>query len=138
MSVHWGNDDWKHHDTQDHEAHAAYYDQLAQEQAAAPDQPSHDKPAPTDSQHLRAARDWMAAYESRINQENFRGDAHDRQLYEDRAYKQAMMHATYASAEAATRQAEVAESLLDYVADLMGGTNLLDAIMQWSYRQKAG
>lgn len=50
----------------------------------------------------------------------------------------AMMHAAYANAEAATRQAEVAESMLEFVADLVGGTDLVNALLQWSYRQKTG
>jgi hypothetical protein len=124
-------DNWKRHDTQDHEANAAFYDEVAQTKAAKP----FEYPA---TNHLALAQRHMEDYERRINADNFRGDMLDRQVWEDRAYKLAMLNANYAQAEAATRQAEVMESLLEFVADFVGNTNITDALLQWGYRQKAG
>ena len=95
-------------------------------------------PEPLDTHHLKMARKYMGEYEHSINGDRNRfSDIVDRQVYEDRSYKQAMMHAAIAQAEATTLQAEVAESMLEFVADLVGGTDLVNALLHWSYRQKA-
>lgn len=61
--------------------------------------------------HLALAAKHIDNYEERIN---LNGPySSERKLYEDRAYKKAMMHAAYAQAEAATRQAEALESILE-------------------------
>jgi hypothetical protein len=46
------------------------------------------------------------------------------------------MYASLASAEAATRQAEVAESMLEYLAEFVGGTNLVSALLAWGEGQQ--
>ncbi len=127
-------DDWKKHDHADHEAGAAYYDEVAQQSSLTP--PA--TPEPLDTHHLKAARRYMAEYEQRINDDRIRfSDISDRQVYEDRAFKQAMMHAAIATAEAQTRQAEVAESMLEFAAELVGGTDLVNTLIQIGYRQRA-
>lgn len=93
----------------------------------------------TDNHHLKLARQQMEEYEHRINNSGLNSHApSERQFYEDRAYKRAMMHAAYAQAEAATRQAEVMEDFLEFFADVVGRTDLIDALLQWGYRQKTG
>lgn len=119
------------------EAEAAYYDQLAQEQAAAP-QPQRTFTMEPKTHHLALARDYINQYEHRINQDNFYGNFEDRLRYEDAAYKQAIMHAAYAQADAATRQAVALESLCEYAGELIGAADLVNALMQWSFRQRAG
>lgn len=63
--------------------------------------------------HLCLANQFINDYDHRINQDNAPRDLTMRQLYEDRAYKQAMMHAAYAQAEAMT---EMAAMLRGYLA----------------------
>ena len=97
--------------------------------------PTH--PEPSETHHLKAARRHMAEFEHRINDDRVRfSDIVDRQVYEDRAYKQAIMHAAIAQAEAATRQAEVAESMLEFVAELIDKTGLVNSLLQWGYKQE--
>lgn len=99
--------------------------------------PLPEKSEPSETHHLKAARRYMAEYEQRINDDRVRfTDIADRQVYEDRAYKQAMMHAAIAQAEAATRQAEVAESMLEFVAELIDKTDLVNSLLQWGYKQE--
>lgn len=94
--------------------------------------PTPATPEPLETKHLQLANQAIADYEQQID------------IYEQRseaaliARDRAMMHAAYANAEAATRQAEVAESMLEFVGDFVGRTDLVDALLQWSYRQKAG
>lgn len=88
--------------------------------------------------HLALCAKHIQGYEERINSDKRFSDIVDRQVFEDREYKRAMMHGVYAQAEAATRQAEVMESLLETVVELIGGTDLIDALLQWGYKQKAG
>lgn len=49
----------------------------------------------------------------------------------DEEVQRAIMYAALASAEAATRQAEVAESMLEFMAEFVGGTNLVKALVAW-------
>ncbi len=89
--------------------------------------------------HLALATKYINQYEERINDDRSRfSDIIDRQVYEDRAYKQAMMHIGLAQAEAATRQAEALESILEFAADLVGKTDIVEALLQWSEQQRAG
>jgi len=116
------------------QAEAAYYDEVAQ-QPARPTLSS--KPEPLDTHHLKLARRHMAEYEQRINDDRIRfSDIVDRQVYEDRAYKRAMLHAALAAAQAQTRQAEVAESFLEFVAELIDKTDLVNSLLQWGYKQE--
>jgi hypothetical protein len=92
-------------------------------------------PKPTETNHLKLAHQYMEKYEHRINQDSSHSTTEDRQAWEDRAYKQAMMHAAYASAEAATRQAEVAESFLEFMSEFVSKTDLTDALIRWSHHQ---
>jgi hypothetical protein len=119
------------------QAEAAYYDQVAQEQAAAP-QPQRIFIVEAKNHHLALAAKHIEEYENRINADRKFSDIVDRQAYEDRAYKQAMMHAAYAQADAATRQAAALESLCEFAGELIGSADLVSALMQWSYRQRAG
>jgi hypothetical protein len=82
--------------------------------------------------YLKLAQRHMDDYERRINADSFRGDILERQAWEDRAYKLAMLNAAYASAEAATRQAAVLESLCEFAGDIV------DVLVQWDCRQRAG
>lgn len=59
--------------------------------------------------NLKFAIAQAAEYEQRINQSALE----EHVLVEDRAYKQAMLHAAIAQAEALTRLAEVVETLLE-------------------------
>lgn len=43
-----------------------------------------------------------------------------------------------AQAEAATRQAEVLESLLEFAADIMSNTDIVNGLLRWSYGQRTG
>lgn len=96
------DDDWKQHDHQDHVAEAAYYDQVAQGQTGAAIEDS--KPVMVNGElqqtdHLHLARKHMNDYANRIDTD-FWGSITDRGIWEDLAYKQAMMHAAIAQAEA--------------------------------------
>ena len=92
--------------------------------------PPPEKPEPPETHHLKMARRCMAEYEQRINDDRVRfSDIVDRQVYEDRAYKQAIMHAAIA-------QAEVAESMLEFVAELIDKTDLVNSLLQWGYKQE--
>lgn len=62
--------------------------------------------------NLKLAATHAAEYEQRINQGGYYS-LEEHVLVEDRAYKQAMLHAAIAQAEALTRLAEVAETLLE-------------------------
>lgn len=93
--------------------------------------PMPTTPEPLETKHLQLAKQAIADYEQEIS--NF-GRNETALIARD----EAMMHAAYANAEAATRQAKVAESMLEFVADLVGRTDLVDALLQWSYRQTAG
>lgn len=95
-----------------------------------------EKPEPPETHHLKMARKYMDEYARRIDSERRFSDIVDRQVYEDRAYKQAIMHAAIAQAEAATRQAEVAESMLEFVAELIDKTGLVNSLLQWGYKQE--
>lgn len=96
-----------------------------------------EKPEPPETHHLKMARRCMAEYEHRINDDRIRfSDIVDRQVYEDRAYKRAMLHAALAAAQAQTRQAEVAESFLEFVAELIDKTDLVNSLLQWGYKQE--
>ena len=89
--------------------------------------------------HLAKCAKHIEGYENRINQKDGRfSDVVDRQVFEDREYKRAMMHAAYAQADAQTRQAEALESLLEFAGDLIGRTDLVDTLIQWGYRQRTG
>lgn len=127
-------DDWKKYDHADHEAGAAYYDEVAQTQGRVAPPVT---PEPLDTHHLKLARRYMAEYEQRINDDRtYFSDTAERHAYEDSAYKQAMMHAAIAAAEAQTRQAEVAESMLEFVAELIDKTDIVNALRQWGYKQE--
>jgi hypothetical protein len=95
------------------------------------------KPEPAENEHLKMARAHMEEYTRRINADTRFSDILDRQVYEDRAYHLCMMHAAYAQAEAATRQAEVMESLLEFASEVIARTDLIDGLMQWSCQQRA-
>lgn len=118
------------------QAEAAYYDQLAQEQAAAP-QPQRIFIVEAKNHHLALAAKHIEEYDERTKTDR-KVDTPVRQLFEDRAYKRAMMHAAYAQADAAARQAAALESLCEFAGELIGSADLVNALMQWSYRQKAG
>jgi len=62
--------------------------------------------------NLKLAATHAAEYEQRINQSGYYS-LEEHVLVEDRAYKQAMLHAAIAQAEALTRLAEVAETMLE-------------------------
>lgn len=62
--------------------------------------------------HLALAAKHIEEYDQRTRLDK-NVDTPVRQLFEDRAYKRAMMHAAFAQAQAATRQAEALESLLE-------------------------
>lgn len=93
--------------------------------------------AKAQNHHLAMCAKHMNNYDDRTNINNgMSGNA--RQAWEDIAYKRAMMHAAYAQADAQTRQAEALESLLEFVGDLIGATDLIDSLTQWGYGQRAG
>jgi len=62
--------------------------------------------------NLKFAIAQAAEYEQRINERGYYS-LEEHVLIEDRAYKQAMLHAAIAQAEALTRLAEVAEAMLE-------------------------
>lgn len=62
--------------------------------------------------NLKFALAQAAEYEQRINESGYYS-LEEHVLVEDRAYKQAMLHAAIAQAEALTRLAEVAETMLE-------------------------
>lgn len=133
-------DDWKKYDTQDHEAGAAYYDQLAQEPAVAP-KPQRTIIMEAQNHHLALAQRHADEYERMIYRAPYAGDLTDiaaQQATEDRSYKLAVLNASLAQAEAQTRQAEVMETLIEFASDLIGRTDLVNALMQWSYQQRVG
>lgn len=111
--------DWKKHDHTDHEAGAAYYDEVAQTQSSVTPPPA--APETPDTYHLEMAREHMENYT---------------QVSSERYYHLAMMHAAIATAEAQTRQAEVAESMLEFAAELIGKTDIVSALLQWGYNQR--
>ena len=49
--------------------------------------------------------------------------------------QRAIMYAALASAEAATRQAIAAEDMQDFLAEFVGGTNLVNALLAWGEGQ---
>ena len=87
--------------------------------------------------HLAKCAKHIEGYEDRITNTRYNEWA-TQQIWEDREYKRAMMHAAYAQAEAQTRQAEALESLLEFCGDLIGRTDLVDTLIQWGYRQRTG
>lgn len=78
-----------------------------------------------DTNSFQQATGYIEEYERRINRDG--PDSPERALYEDRAYKRAMMHAAIAQAEALTRIAEVAETLLE-AGDLARVAKTLEGI----------
>lgn len=118
--------------TTDYETQAAYSDN---------DMTAHDdsSPAvaePADNYHLQMAYTYLVEFENRINSERPMRDIEARQAYENRSYKRAMLHAVIAAAQAQTRQAEVAESFLEFVAELIDKTDLVNSLLQWGYKQE--
>ncbi|MCC6457846.1 MAG: hypothetical protein IT328_23015 [Caldilineaceae bacterium] len=99
--------------------------------------PQDDAPEPNGTNHLRMARVCMDAWQGSVYQDKRTGDPVERQRYEDVAYKNAMLHACIAQAEAATRQAEVMEQMLESVAEFVDKTKLIDSLVQWGERQGA-
>ena len=49
---------------------------------------------------LQEAREYLSAYQYRINQDNYRGDLESRTRYENCAYQEGMLQAAIAQAEA--------------------------------------
>lgn len=94
--------------------------------------PISDMPAPAKVEytpdHLKLAQRHMDDYERLSMQRPYHETYEDDLALENRAYKLAMLNAALASAEAAARQAAVIESLMDFTADLFGGTNILNAL----------
>lgn len=62
---------------------------------------------------LTEARQHLEQYQNRIDNDNYRGDLESRTRWEDASYKQSMMHAAIAQAEAADRLALALERLAE-------------------------
>lgn len=90
-----------------------------------------DKAEPSDTHYLRLAREHMATYEAIMSDDIVVRD----EIEAHEQMRVAQAYAALAAAEAATRQAAVMESLLEFAAEFVGGTNLTAALLAWGERK---